>query len=149
MTKALRIVLATYGIGLTVVGLSYLFLPEEMSELQGAEELSAFLIGTKMVLGASLLAAGVFLVIASRDLIRNILWVRFAIVFALLFVAVSLYLGLFVKAEFSEVVDGILIHGTFAALLLILYFRQRLRAGGQADSPDRRSAMPPSQPAKS
>ncbi|HEX6299767.1 MAG TPA: hypothetical protein VF148_04820 [Acidimicrobiia bacterium] len=140
MTKSLKIALATYGIGLTLVGLSYLVLPEEMSELQGAEELSAFLVGTKMVLGASLLAVGVFVVIAARDPIRNILWVRFAIVFALLFVAVSVYLGAFVKAEFSEVIDGILIHGVFAALLLILYPRQTVPGGDQAASPETSSA---------
>ncbi|HEX6221319.1 MAG TPA: hypothetical protein VF115_09510 [Acidimicrobiia bacterium] len=139
MIRALKIVLATYGVGLTVVGLSYLLLPEEMSELQGAEVLSAFLVGTKMVLGASLLAVGAFVVIAAWDPIRQILWVRFAIVFALLFVTVSVYLGLFVKAEFSEVLDGIFIHGTFATLLLILYPRQTRLDGEQTPSPARGS----------
>lgn len=59
--------------------------------------------------------------IAARDPIRQIQWVRFAIAFALLFVAVSVYLGLFVRNEFRSVLDGILIHGTFATLLLIFY----------------------------
>ncbi len=137
MIRALKIVLATYGIGLTVVGLSYLLLPEQMSDLQGAEVLSAYLVGTKMVLGTSLLAVGTFVMIAARDPIRQILWARFAIVFALLFVGVSVYLGLFVKAEFREVLDGILIHGTFAAFLLMLYPRRAMRGGEQTGPPDR------------
>lgn len=139
MTRALKIAMATYGIGGALFGLSYLLLPEEMSELQGAEVISPYLIGTKMVLGASLVAVGTFVVIAAWDPIRNVLWVRFAIVFALLFVGVSIYLGAFGKAEFSEVADGILIHGTFAALLLLLYPRQSVRGGETTSPPDSRS----------
>jgi len=137
MTRALKIVLATYGIGGGLFGLTYLIFPEQMAELQGAEAITPYLIGTKMVLGASLVAVGTFVVIAARDPIRHILWVRFAIVFALLFTAVSACLGLFVKAGFSEVLDGILIHGTFATLLLILYPRQTRRDGEHAPSPAR------------
>ena len=108
-----------------------------MSELQGAEAITPYLIGTKMVLGASLVAVGTFVVSAARDPIRHVLWVRFAIVFALLFTAVSVYLGLFVKAEFSEVLDGIVIHGTFAVSLLVLYPRGNRRVEEQVASPGR------------
>lgn len=124
MTKALKITMGIYGIGGTLVGLSYLFFPRE---------------DVRMVLGASLVAVGTFVVIAARDPIRNILWVRFAIVFALLFTAVSIYLGAVVRGEFRSVLDGIFIHGTFAVLLLILYPRQKVRDGEQAPSPDKSS----------
>jgi len=124
MMKALKITMGTYGIGGTLVGFLYIFTPQE---------------DVRKVLGASLLAVGIFLVIAARDPIRNILWVRFAIVFALLFTAVSIYLGAVVRGEFRSVLDGIFIHGTFAVLLLILYPRKKVRAGEQAPSPDRRS----------
>lgn len=137
MTRALKIVMATYGVGGTLFGLSYLLFAERMSELQGAEAITPYLIGTKMVLGASLVAVGTFVVGASRDPIRHVLWVRFAIVFALLFTAVSVYLGLFVKAEFSEVLDGIFIHGTFAVSLLFLYPRRNRGAEERAASPGR------------
>ena len=122
MTKALKITMATYGIGGTVVGLLYIFTPRE---------------DVRKVLGASLLAVGIFVAIAARDPIRHILWVRFAILFALLFTAVSIYLGAVVRGEFRSVLDGISIHGTFAALLLILYPRKKVREGEQAPSPPR------------
>lgn len=121
MSKALKIVMATYGIGLTVVGLLYIFTPRE---------------DVRKVLGASLLAVGIFVVIAARDPIRQIQWVRFAIVLALLFTTVSIYLGAVVRGEFRSVLDGIAIHGTFAALLLILYPRRKLRDHEQESSPD-------------
>lgn len=125
MTKALKIVMGIYGIGLTVVGFLYILTPRE---------------DVRKVLGVSLLAVGIFLVIAARDPIRHILWVRFAIVFALLFTAVSIYLGAVVRGEFRSVLDGIFIHGTFAALLLILYPRKKVRDGEQAPSPETSSA---------
>lgn len=125
MSKALNIVMGIYGIGLNVVGFLYIFTPRE---------------DVRKVLGASLLAVGIFLVIAARDPNRHILWVRFAIVFALLFTAVSTYLGAVVRGEFRSVLDGIFIHGTFAALLLILYPRKKVRDGEQAPSPETSSA---------
>lgn len=124
MNKALKIVLAAYGAGLTVVGLSYFFFGQE---------------DVRRVLGASLLAVGAFLVIAARDPIRQIQWVRFAMVFALLFVAVSVYLGLFVRDEFRSVLDGILIHGSFATLLLIFYPWQAVRDDWRAPAHGRSS----------
>lgn len=78
--------------------------------------------------------------IAARDPIREIQWVRFAIVFALLFVAVSVYLGLFVRDGFRSVLYGILIHGTFATVLLIFYPWQAVRDGWRTAARGRSSA---------
>jgi len=123
MNKALKIVLATYGVGLTVVGIMYIFTPRE---------------DVRKVLGASLLAVGLFLIMAARDPIQQIQWVRFAVVFALLFVGVSIYFG-FVRDDFLSVLDGILIHGTFATLLLVFYPRRAERGGEQSAIHSRRT----------
>lgn len=120
MTKALKIVLATYGIGLTVAGVLHFFFAE---------------VDDERTLGVALVAVGPFLFIAARDPIRQVQWVRFAIVFALLFTAVSIYLGAVVRGEFRSVLDGIAIHGTFATLLLILYPRQTRQDDEQTSSP--------------
>ena len=122
MTKAIKIVLATYGIGLTVAGVLHFVFAE---------------VDTERTLGVALSAVGPFLFSAARDPIRHILWVRFAILFALLFTAVSVYLGAAVRGEFGSVLDGILIHGTFATLLLIFYPRQMRRDGEQMPFPAR------------
>lgn len=124
MTKALKIVLASYGIGITVAGFLHFFFAD---------------VDVERTLGVALVAVGPFLFIAARDPIRQIQWVRFAIVFALLFTAVSIYLGAVVRGEFRSVLDGIAIHGTFAALLLILYPRKKMRDPEQASSPGRSS----------
>lgn len=119
MTKALEIVLAIYGIGITVAGFLHFFFAE---------------VDDERTLGVALVAVGPFLLMAARDPIRQIQWVRFAIVFALLFTAVSVYLGAVVRGEFRSVLDGIAIHGTFAALLLILYPGKKVRFGEQSPS---------------
>ena len=106
MTKTLKIVLGAYGVGITVAGFLHFFFAE---------------VDVEIALAASLVAVGPFLFIAARDPIRQIQWVRFAIVFALLFVGVSVYVGAIRRGEFRSVVDGMAIHGTFAALLLNFY----------------------------
>lgn len=126
MTKALKITMATYGAIGILYGLSYLLIPDQMSTLQGAE-VSDFLIAIEMTLGASVLAVGIFVVIAARDPILHLLWVRFAIVFALLFFATAVYSGLALFTDFSQAMVGVILHGVFAALLLFLYPRRAQR----------------------
>ncbi len=128
MNKALKVSMAAYGIGGLFFGLSYLIFPTQMSQAQGAEVITDFLRGSKMTLGAALVPAGIFVALAARDPIKNISWVRFAAAFALLFFSVAIYVGVFVYQEFGRVWLGLIIHGPFAALFLILYPR---RAAGR------------------
>lgn len=121
MTKALKVAMATYGTIGVLYGLSYLLIPERLSALQGAEEVSDFLIAIEMALGASVLAVGVFVVTAARDPVRHILWVRFAILFAMLFAATAVYSGIALFTDFSQALVGVILHGVFATALLVLY----------------------------
>lgn len=121
MTTARKVTMAAYGVGGSLFGIFYLFFPEQSSAMQGAEAMSAYLIATKMTLGASLVAVGAFTAIAARDPIANILWLRFAISFALLFLAVALYSGAVLFDSLSRASVGIVIHGLFAGLLIAVY----------------------------
>jgi ABC-type uncharacterized transport system permease subunit len=67
------------------------------------------------------LATGVFLVIAARDPIKNILWVKFAIAFAALLLVNEVYTVVAGYMDFKQVVSGIAIHAVFAIAFLILY----------------------------
>ncbi len=136
MTRPLKVAMATYGAIGVLYGLSYLVIPEQLSTLQGAEDVSDFLIAIEMALGASVLAVGTFVVIAARDPIRHILWVQFAIVFALLFLSTAVYSGLALFTEFSQALVGVILHGVFAALLLFLYPRRTQRSRENSASQD-------------
>lgn len=124
MIKALKIAMAAYGIGGILFGLSYLIFPTQMAESQGAGVITDYLLATKMTLGAALVPVGIFVLFAARDPIKDITWVRFATVFSLLFVSLAVYVGLFVYEEFERVWLGLIIHGPFAALFLVLYPRR-------------------------
>jgi len=121
MTKALKVAMSVYGAGGTLFGLFYLFFPQQAAAMQGFQADSAYLVATKMALGASLVAVGVFVIIAARDPIKHILWVKFAIVFAILFFAVALYSGFRLFTDFGQAIVGVTIHGVAAVALLALY----------------------------
>lgn len=127
MSKALKVAMSVYGIVGTLFGLFYLFFPRQATEMQGFQADSTYLIATKMALGASLVAVGIFVIAAARDPIRNILWAKFAITFSMLFLSVALYSGFRLFAEVSQASVGIIIHGVAAAALLALYPWSRRR----------------------
>ena len=122
MNNALKVTMTGYGAAGALFGLWYIILPRQAIEIQSPSVVvTAYLVGTKMALGASIFSAGIFLMIAARDLVRHILWAKFAIVFATLFLAVSLYSGFLLYDDVSQAFVGIIIHGVAAAALLAFY----------------------------
>jgi len=121
MIRMLKTAMTVYGLGNGVFGVLYLVAPNELASMQGAETTSAYLTSTKMTLGAGLSVAGAFILIAARDPVRRLLWVKFAIALAVLFSAVAWYSGLVLFDEIGQALTGVLIHGAFALLLLALY----------------------------
>jgi hypothetical protein len=122
MNAALKVVMTIYGAIGAMFGLAYLFVTRQAIAIQGFEgDPSAYLVSNKMVLGTSILVVGIFVIIAARDPIKHILWVKFTIVFATLFLTVALYTGFVIFADLSQAIVGIIIHGVSAVALLISY----------------------------
>jgi hypothetical protein len=129
MKKALKLAMSVYGTGGTLFGLLYLFFPRQAVAMQGSQSDSAYLVATKMALGASLVAVGIFVIIAARDPIRNILWAKFTMVFAGLFLTVALYSGFRLYEDVSQASVGIIIHGVALIALLAFYPWRGERSG--------------------
>lgn len=73
-------------------------------------------------LGVSLIAGGIFLIIAgTRDILRNILWVQFALLWSILAVAIAVYSVLMGYVTFSQAMGGIITDGVFFILLMAFY----------------------------
>jgi hypothetical protein len=121
MIGMLKATMSLYGFGNGAFGILYLVAPDQLALVQGAENTSAYLTSTKMALGAGLAAAGVFIVIAARDPVKRLLWVKYAIALAVLFSAVAWYSGLVLFDDLGQASTGVIIHGVFALLLLALY----------------------------
>ncbi len=121
MIKALRVVLIVYGVILLVMGLGGIIFPDQISGLFGIEEVTDDIIYLAVIVSAFSISLGIWLIIAGRDPLGNIYWVKFAITKTVLFVVVELYLIIQGYVDFNQIVAAIILDGVFAVLFLALY----------------------------
>ena len=87
MIKALRVVMIVYAVLGILFGLAFIFVPQQAGDMIGYGTGPAYVASIVRALGASFIAACIFLIIAARDPIKNILFVKYAMVFAILMFA--------------------------------------------------------------
>ena len=92
MTKVLRIALLIWGVIHVVLGLAFIFIPSQTAAVMGFGKLDSTSIYLGAICGVIFLAASIWLMIAAKDPIHNIKWVKFAILWAGLGVVIQLYL---------------------------------------------------------
>ena len=129
MIKALKVTMIVYAVVGILFGLAYVFVPRQLGAMFGFEEGPAHVAAMAAALGVSWVAACIFLIIAARDPLKHILWVKYAIVFAILSFAAELYSFILGYIDFSQAVTGIIIHAVFAAALLAFYPWRAARSG--------------------
>ena len=125
MLKALKVILIVFGALSALSGLMHIFAPEMLKAMIGLGEMpeacKPALLSMTMV-GVSFVAAGIFLIIAgSRDILRNILWVQFALLWSILAVAGAVYSVLMGYVTFSQVMMMVITDGVFFILLMVFY----------------------------
>ena len=130
MIKPLKATMIIYAAAGIVYGLAYIFAPRQLSAMLGHEagpSVNALLV----YLGASFLPVCIFLIIAARDPLKNILWVKYAIVFAILMLAAHLYALILGYMDFSQVgmIIGIAVHAVFAVAFVTFYPWRAARSG--------------------
>jgi hypothetical protein len=123
--KALKVILIIFGALSAVSGLMHIFAPEMLKAMIGLGEMPEACKPAMMSMtmqGVSFVAAGVYLIIAgAKDILRNILWVQFALLWAILSVAGEVYSALMGYVAFNQVMPMVILDGVFFVLLLILY----------------------------
>ena len=121
MIKALKITMIVYGILGILFGLAMIIIPQQMGEWFNVPEINDY--GTFMAIsiGMANIAAAVFVIMAARDPIKNISWVKFAIVWALFWVVTVLYALLRGYVDFSQEGSALIIHVIFAILFFAFY----------------------------
>lgn len=78
------------------------------------------------LLGSAFIAAGVWFIIAGRDPVGNITWVKFAILWSILLLVIQLYSLAQGYVDFSQVWLGIFEDAIFAVAFLFFYpYRRR------------------------
>lgn len=130
MIKLLKVTMILYAVIGILFGLAFIFAPNQLDDMFGHEASPAHVTALAAELGISFVSVGIFFIIAARDPLKYILWVKYAIVFALLMLATGLYS--FIRGDIGseEAVAAIIIHAVFAAALLTFY---PWRAASRAD----------------
>ena len=121
MIRALRVVLIVYGAILLVMGLAGIILPEQIIEMFGIGEVTDDIMYLSMIVSTFSITIGIWLIIAGRDPLGNIYWVKFVITKTLLFVVVEVYLIIQGYVDFNQVVVAIILDAVFAVAFLALY----------------------------
>ena len=125
MTKALKVVLIVFGAIWVVMGVLQAFFPNVIHDMMNLGEMPdtcSPALYALAALGVSLIAGGIFFIIAgTRDILRNILWVQFALLWSILFVAIAVYSILMGYVTFDQAMGGIITDGVFFILLMVFY----------------------------
>jgi hypothetical protein len=125
MLKALKVILIVYGALAVVMGVIQAFFPSVIHAMMNLGEMPDVCSPGLYALagsGISLIAGGIFLIIAgTRDILRNILWVQFALLWSILAVAIAVFSTLMGYVTFNQAMGAIIIDGVFFILLMIFY----------------------------
>ena len=121
MIKPLKVTMILYAVVGILFGLAYIFIPRQLAAMFGHGEGPAYIAALAAALGVSFVAACVFLIIAARDPIKHILWVKYAIVFALLMLVTELYSVIMGYLTLGQAGTALILHAVFAVALLVFY----------------------------
>jgi len=121
MIKALKVTMIAYGVIGILLGLVLVIFPDQMTEWFNAQVLNDYEKYLSASIGLANIAAGVFIILAARDPIKNISWVKFAIVWALFWVVTVAYGLLRGYVDFSQEGSALIINVIFAVLFFIFY----------------------------
>lgn len=129
MIRALKVVLIVFAGVEILMGLALVFSPDKLASMGGVSEVAGYLKYIMALLGICLIVPSVFLIIAARDPLRHINWVKFAIVWFILATVAGLYSIVKGDVEFSHAGTLIIIHAVFAVVLLALYPYRTAKGG--------------------
>ena len=104
-----------------LAGLQYIIFPEQAAARAGFGQIADYVRWFNAFSGAIFIAAGSWVIVASRDPLRNIIWVKFEITKTLLVLAVNVYSIIQGYVTFSQVGPILILFVVFAVALLALY----------------------------
>jgi hypothetical protein len=127
MLKALKVILIVFGALSALSGLAHIFMPEQLMAMMGIEagempEACMPALYAMAMVGVSFVAGGVYLIIAgTKDILRHIYWVQFALLWAILAVAAGAYSVIMGYVTFNQAMMPIILDSVFFILLMIFY----------------------------
>ncbi len=129
MIKALKVTMIVWGIIGILFGLAYLLAHTQLGDMFGYEKGPEYVHAMLASLGGCFIAVSVFIIAAARDPLRNISWVKFAILFSVLGLVMELYSVIRGYVDFGQAGMGIILWAVFAAAFLAFYPYRAARGG--------------------
>ena len=121
MIRGLKIVMIVYGAITILFSLMFFFVIEQAAEMSGFGEIADYVPYVVALLCISFIAPSVWLIVAARDPLRHINWVKFAITWTILGVVAGLYSLVRGYVDFSQAGMQIIMDIVFAVAFLALY----------------------------
>ena len=121
MMRALKVTMIIWGAIAILAGLSYNIIPVQMAERAGSGQIADYVRWFMAFSGAIFIAAGSWVIVAARDPLRHINWVKFEITKSLLVPAVTVYSIIQGYVHFSQVGPILILFAVFAVAFLALY----------------------------
>jgi len=122
MLKALKVILIVFAAGIILSGLQLIFMPDLLTEMWGIGEIADNAKWFLGLLGVMWVAAGAWIIVAAvRDLLKNIMWVQFAMTKCILGVAVSAYAIIVGYVTFRQAGLVLIFDAVFFILFMALY----------------------------
>ncbi|MBN1855628.1 MAG: hypothetical protein JW846_01585 [Dehalococcoidia bacterium] len=124
MEKILKVITVTLGIILIAEGLLDIVMPEQRLSLMGTGENASHVLAYMTILGATWVAAGIWVVVAGRDPLRHIDSMKFVITLPLLLAFALAYSTIKGYVTFDQVAVDLVVDILFALVLFVLYPRR-------------------------
>lgn len=129
MIRGLKVAMIVWGVIGILFGLAFIFVPRQLGAMLGYEEGPKYVPYFLASMGGGVISASVFLLVAARDPLRHINWVKFAILWSLLGAVLGLYSIIRGYVGFGQAGMGIILNAVFAAAFLALYPYRAARSG--------------------
>ena len=121
MIKALKVVMIVFGVIMILLGLLDIFMHDLWAQMYGFGEVAGYVNWMGEIIGAILIAVGVWTIVAGREPLGHIYWLKFVITMLLLAVVVSVHSILVGYVDFSQIGGAIIFDIVFAVAFLVLY----------------------------
>ena len=91
MIRGLKVALILFGAISILSGLAHIIVPYQLASMVGFGEIADYVPYLMAMVGICFIAPGVWLIVAGRDPLQHITWVKFAILWSILAVVAGLY----------------------------------------------------------
>lgn len=125
MRTALKVIMIIFGFVLILEGLLDIIMPAQRASIISSDVNASSVLFYMTILGATWVAAGIWVVAAGRNPSQHINWVKFVITLPVILSIILIFSIMRGYVGLNQVIVDLVLDGVFALSLLALYPRRR------------------------